>query len=76
MDPLLHEKLDAEIAKPLAHAVKDCLEQVDPDTLRAAASRMEAIFTDHFQHAHFDADTRAFNTFLKDLRRSIASLTD
>lgn len=77
MNPLLREKLEAEVSaeKDLERLARACREESDTDTLRIAASRMEAIFTEHFHHAYFDADARAFDAFLKDLRRSISSLT-
>lgn len=74
--PLIREKIEAEVAtsRDLERIAKDCAEKTDPDILRAAASRMEAIFLDHFEHEHFDKDTDAFNAFLEELRRSIAYL--
>lgn len=75
-DPHICQKIEAEVATAysLEKIAKDCAEESDPDTLRAAASRMEAIFSDHFNHPHFNGDIHAFDTFLEELRRSIASL--
>lgn len=76
MDPLLFEKLSAEAedGRRFDRLARDCRRESDPDTLRLAVSRMEAIFNDHFTHEHFSADDRAFEKCLTELRRSVDQL--
>lgn len=76
MDHLLRGKLTAEVEteKRLEGIAADCRDTCDPDTLRAAVSRMEAIFNDHFEHDYFVETGTAFAALLKGLRQAIDNL--